>query len=330
MPPENIPRSRPLRRPLIVSATITALFTLAALGLFLFADYANDAPNSFAVDTPLTIPAGATLREIASFLKDSGYIQSTTLFKTLAVVRGSDEDLDAGTYIFPRPLSTGELLDALSTGLYSNNTVAITIPEGTRTSLIPLLISENLSSFDAEAFEAEAAPLEGYLFPDTYYVPPDISPSELIVLLRTTFDEKMRSELGFPRESVTPDIVTLASILEREGNAEDNMRIIAGILKSRLELGMPLQVDATLEYERGRGSAELSYDDLELDSPYNTYTRRGLPPTPISNPGLTALRAALDPTPTDYLYYLTGDDGVFYYAKTFDQHKRNKDLYLSW
>ena len=91
---------------------------------------------------------------------------------------------------------------------------------------------------------------------------------------------------------------------------------------------MPLQVDASLEYERGKGSSELTLDDLATDSPYNTYTRRGYPPTPISNPGIVALRAALDPEESEYLYYLTGNDGVFYYAQTFEQHKRNKARYL--
>jgi UPF0755 protein len=106
------------------------------------------------------------------------------------------------------------------------------------------------------------------------------------------------------------------------------MQIIAGIVKKRLELGMPLQVDATLEYERGKGSSDLTIKDLQADSPYNTYTNKGLPPTPISNPGTVALLAALHPKQTPYLYYLTDAKGNFHYAKTFEEHKRNKALYL--
>jgi UPF0755 protein len=106
------------------------------------------------------------------------------------------------------------------------------------------------------------------------------------------------------------------------------MQTIAGILWKRIEMGMPLQVDATLEYERGLGSAELTLDDLRTDTPYNTYTRKGLPPTPIANPGSVALSAALNPTASPYLFYLTGDDGTFHYAKDFEEHKRNKERYI--
>lgn len=317
-----------LRRPLIVSSTAVILFALCVL-LFFGAASAADKPSQiFKIDSPFVIPEGSTLADIASSLEHEGYIRSQALFSTIAVLRGQDARLHAGTYIFTEPLTTHQILDSLTTGEFSKNTVAITIPEGTRASEIDDLIAEDLTGFDRVEFEVAAIPFEGYLFPDTYYVPPAIATADLIAILRNTFDEKMTSELGFQPGTISSDTVVLASILEREGNAEDNMRLIAGILQKRLSINMPLQVDATLEFERGKGSAELSIEDLETDSPYNTYTRRGLPPTPISNPGITALRAVLEPTPSDYLYYLTGNDGVFYYAKTFEEHKRNKERYL--
>ncbi len=124
------------------------------------------------------------------------------------------------------------------------------------------------------------------------------------------------------------EIITLASILEREANDEASMGLVAGILLDRLEEKHPLQVDATFEYILGKTSAELTAEDLKLDSPYNTYTNLGLPPTPISNPGLMAIEAVLDPVDSPYFYYLTGDDGTFHYARTFEEHKQNKERYL--
>jgi UPF0755 protein len=176
-------------------------------------------------------------------------------------------------------------------------------------------------------FYATALPYEGYLFPETYNLSPKSSADDIIVLLRKTFAERATPLL--PTDAVQErQVVTMASILEREGKSEESMSIISGILWKRLEAHMPLQVDATLQYERGKGSAALSIDDLKKDSPYNTYTRPGLPPTPISNPGLIALRAALHPVKTEYWFYLTGSDGTFHYAKTFEQHKQNKARYL--
>jgi UPF0755 protein len=120
----------------------------------------------------------------------------------------------------------------------------------------------------------------------------------------------------------------MASILEREANNPEDMRIVAGILWNRLDIDMPLQVDAVFGYIRQENGYTPTAEDLQLDSPYNTYRNRGLPPTPISNPGLDALLAAVQPEETPYLYYLTGRDGKMYYGRTFEDHKRNRALYL--
>jgi UPF0755 protein len=120
----------------------------------------------------------------------------------------------------------------------------------------------------------------------------------------------------------------MASILEREAQSPDDMRIVSGILWHRIALGMPLQVDAAFGYAHGADGYAPTVHDLTTDSPYNTYLRKGLPPTPIANPGLAALQAAVTPTSTPYLYYLTGSDGQMHYAVTFDQHKKNTAQYL--
>jgi UPF0755 protein len=124
------------------------------------------------------------------------------------------------------------------------------------------------------------------------------------------------------------EILVLASILEREANSEASMKIVSGILQRRLAEGMPLQADASIEYVLNKPLKELTPDDLKIDSPYNTYTNRGLPPTPIGNPGRTAILAVLEPTDTEYIFYITDEEGEFHYAKTYDEHLDNIERYL--
>jgi len=123
-------------------------------------------------------------------------------------------------------------------------------------------------------------------------------------------------------------VINMASLLEREANTEESMKMVSGILQNRLAEGMRLQADASLEYVLNRPLGTLTAEDLEIDSPYNTYRYDGLPPTPIGNPGLTSIMAVLEPTPSDYFYYLTDEDGEFHYAKTFDEHRANIKRYL--
>jgi UPF0755 protein len=287
----------------------------------------NQPPLPHAYPLSVTIEQGSSVEEITRTLSEAGIIRSAFLFKLLVAVDGRSHLLKAGTYRFTEPISTVGVMHALINGTHADTDIVVTIPEGTKATDIARIVSDALPIISEAEFASLALPLEGYLFPDTYHLAPSMTAQDVIELLTTTFRERMPAvPSGSGR---TPDeIVTMASILEREGNSRETMGIIAGILWKRLEIGMPLQVDATLEYERGKGSRELSVDDLELDSPYNTYTRRGLPPTPIANPGSVALIAALEPTPSPYLYYLTGNDGIFYYAETFEEHKQNKEQYL--
>ena len=124
------------------------------------------------------------------------------------------------------------------------------------------------------------------------------------------------------------DVVILASIIEREANSTTSMKLVSGILQNRLALDMALQVDASMEYILEKPLKELTAEDLKIDTPYNTYLYRGLPPTAIGNPGLDAIMAVLEPTPSEYMFYITGTDGEFYYAKNFDEHRLNIAKYL--
>lgn len=310
-------------------ALVVALIVIG-VGAFSGMKFLNTVPESFPVEGEIEVAQGASLRDIAVTLKDAGAIRSTFLFKLVALLTGASEELRAGTYIFPDKLSTYGLVRALATGLHGDHSIAFTVFEGMNIEDIDEAASKTLPLVKPGEFREAAQGLEGELFPDTYHIPETYSAVDLANFLHLTFEERMKEVREDIEKSgkTEEEILIMASILEREGNSAENMAIISGILWKRIDMGMPLQVDATLDYYLDKSSAELTRADLESESAFNTYLNKGLPPTPISNPGMRAIRAALYPTETPYLYFLTGNDGNFYYASTFEGHKQNKLTYL--
>lgn len=313
-----------LLRFFLVLTVFVVLSLLFISGLY----FLNTPSQYFPVATSIVIPEGSGVNAIAITLAQKHVVRSEIFFKLATVLTATSQSLHAGTYTFPTPLSTFGVVDALAHGTYSDTSVILTFPEGVRITAIATIVAKALPNISVKAFIASATPYEGYLFPETYHVSPHAEIADIVMLMHKTFDERAHSLAIPPDEKQRSAVVTLASILEREGNSPESMKIISGILQRRMANNMPLQADATLEYERNKGSAELTLADLAKDSPYNTYTRKGLPPTPISNPGSTALNAALHPTVTPFLYYLSDAKGNFHYAKTFEEHKRNKARYL--
>lgn len=287
-------------------------------------------PTSFPVNQTITIPFGASVRETGKQLSQAGFIKSELSLYLSLMLWHRNENIKASTYIFSEPLSAKKLITELTLGHYTNDLIKLTFIEGERTDQIADRASALLPNFDKEKFLELAKTKEGELFPDTYHVPNSYNANDLFTLLTTTYKEKtlsLRSRIE--TSSLTEiDILKLASILEREANTGESMRLVSGILQRRLSLRMPLQVDATLEYVLDKPLGELTAKDLEIDSPYNTYKNLGLPPTPIGNPGLEAIKAVLEPEETGYLFYITDDSGQFHFAKTFEEHKRNIALYL--
>ena len=211
--------------------------------------------------------------------------------------------------------------------------VTITIPEGINIRQIGEIFEKN-GMFSKSEFVGAAEGEEGYLFPDTYRFYKYATPQDAILKMKENFRHKATEEILFngkvfpDAERVKNDIIIIASILEEEVKSTEDRKIVAGILWKRLAKGMGLNVDSALTYVLGKTSAELTESDLKFDSPYNTYRYRGLPPTPISNPGIDAMMAAINPTATKYFYYLTGMDGKTYYAETLEGHALNKQKYL--
>lgn len=288
------------------------------------------APNNFPVDSLYTVQTGTGLNSLAIDLQKENIIKSPFLFKAFSVLLGGTRGILAGDYVLATKQNSFALAYRLSHGGFDLTPIKVTIPEGLNSTEIAKIITQNFPKINPQAFQAEARTKEGYLFPDTYFFLPNISGSDIIQELEDNFAEKiepLQSEIENSGHSFS-DIIKMASILEEEARTEESRRIIAGILWKRLAAGMPLQVDASFKYINGKGTAQLSLADLKIDSPYNSYLYKGLPPTPICNPGLGAIEAAIRPVKTDFLYFLSDKNGVMHYAKNYAGHLQNKRIYL--
>ncbi|MBI5005156.1 MAG: endolytic transglycosylase MltG, partial [Candidatus Lloydbacteria bacterium] len=271
-----------------------------------------------------------TISEVAAQFKKAGLVRSEFYFKLLAHFFGSSTGVIAGKYYFNEPLSIFSVVNRVLTGAYEIKTQKVIIPEGFTVKDIASRILSIFPDFDSELFLRLAKEKEGYLFPDTYSWLPDVSPTQALSDMQKNFHEKIaplaQTLAAFGKSE--KEVIIMASLIEKEARQTDTRRIVAGILWKRLALGMPLQVDAVFPYINGKNTFQLTVEDLKVDHPYNTYTRKGLPPGPISNPGLDSILAAITPTASPYLYYLSDKDGNMHYARTFQAHVANKEKYL--
>lgn len=298
--------------------------------LFVFYNEKIKAPADFPIGSMYTIETGSGLTHLALDLRKSNLIQSVFWFKVFSVLSGGTRGVQAGDYVFNEEENVISLAERIAKGKFGLAPVKITIPEGLNSREIDKLLRTKFSKINETMFLGQASSSEGYLFPDTYIFLPNVTAAEVIKKMTTTFDLKIKildKEITNFKKPLA-DIVKVASILELEARTTETRRMVADILWRRLALGMPLQVDASFKYINGKTTKTLVLDDLKFDSPYNSYLYKGLPPTPISNPGLDSLKAAVTPTPNPYLYFLTDDAGKMHYAKTFAEHLQNKENYL--
>ncbi|ACX52535.1 aminodeoxychorismate lyase [Ammonifex degensii KC4] len=288
----------------------------------------------------LYIPPRASTHWVAEELYRHRVIRNPSLFRLYTRLKGIDKKILPGKYIFRGRLDLSQVAAELAKGPVLWR---ITVPEGfTLKELAELLESRGIASADEfwrvvenypfpYAFLREAPPgrrrLEGYLFPDTYEVPAGTPVQDIIDLMLRRFAQiarEMQLEKGAQEQGLTlHQLVTLASLVEREAKYDEERPLIAGVLYHRLRLGMPLQVDATVAYVLDKWKSPLTYTDLEVNSPYNTYRIKGLPPGPIASPGRASLNAVLHPEPTDYLYYVAKPDGYHAFARTLSEHEEN-------
>jgi UPF0755 protein len=306
----------------------TALVALVALAIAAYAAIAP--PRSAVLPATVVVEEGELAPQIAGELADTGIVRHPGLLRLVWRISGTAGSIAAGAYRFERPSSLLTVAWRLTHGAYGIKPVAITFPEGFTARDMAERVHEALPHISIEDFISTGQPYEGYLFPDTYTLSPADTAASIVAAARATFEEKtapMADDIvasGHTRM----EIVTMASIIEREAARHDDRRMISGILWNRIERGIPLQVDAVFGYIYSRKTYSPSYDDLTIDSPYNTYKYAGLPPGPISNPSLDAIDAALHPAKTDYLFYLTGRDGVNRYSRTYQGHAANLESYL--
>lgn len=324
---------------------LTTLIVLLILGDLYYkfsinrTNYSSGKSDVAVVD--FIIKPGEKVYEIAEHLRQTKLINSVALFKIYVKLNNFSGKLQAGSYKIARNLSLVEVINLLQYGTFD---VRLTFPEGWRreemADYLSKTISHNDQNFKVVDFLNQSKNLEGYLFPDTYVVPFDIKTSDLINLMRSNFDKRVDNKMKSDLERLglsLKDTVILASIVERESNNDKDRPVVGGILLKRLKSGWPLETDATIQYalesknhKDGDGwwPKELLADDLTVNSPYNTRKNQGLPPGPISNPGLLSIKAVIYPIETPYWFYLTDNNGVTHYAKTLQEHEDNISKFL--
>lgn len=275
---------------------------------------------------------GEGVKSIAARLAAARLIRSSTGFYILVKLMGIERDLQAGDFRLNSSMDAASVARELTHGTLD---VWVTTLEGWRVEEIAAKLTKELDIPESEFVKVAR---EGYMFPDTYLVPRDATVGAVAALFTSTFDKKVDEAMRADAKKIGltfPEVMTLASIVEREGRTDEDRPVIAGILLKRLKADWPLQADATLQYALGYQVGEKTWwkkslfdEDKKIESVYNTYLHSGLPPGPIANPGLASIKAVIYPKETDYWYYLHDPKGGVHYAKTLEEHNANSAKYL--
>jgi UPF0755 protein len=274
---------------------------------------------------------GEGVREIANNLKTQGLIRDQVVFFLYARFNGLDKQLQAGDFRLNPSMNMNQVTTNLTHGILD---IWVTIPEGLRAEEIANILQQKIPSFN-NSWRTILDQNEGYLFPDTYLIPRDTDINLVLSLFKTNFQKKFDSVVGTKTTNLSDtQTIALASIIEKEAKFAQDRSIVASVFINRLNIGMPLGSDPTVMYALGYQPNEktwwkkdLTVDDLAIDSPYNTRVNAGLPPGPISNPGLPAIEAALNPAKTDYLYFFADSKGHLHFATTLEGHQANIQKY---
>jgi UPF0755 protein len=278
----------------------------------------------------VTIPEGSSLRQVGDILAQRSVVRESWTFRQVARVLGSDRTVPAGVYYFGRPEGLIQVAERIVSGDFETTPVRVTIPEGSSNKEISNILFAKLPTFDRNEFLQATDGKEGYLFPDTYFFMPGDSIEAILSVFNNGYHvhiSKLQKQIEASGHSEL-EILTMASILEKEASKTADRQMIAGVLWHRIAVGMPLQVDAVFPFLINKNTFQLTTSDLKIDSPYNTYKYKGLPPGPIDNPGLDSITAALNPTKNNYVFFLSDLQGNFHYATTYAQHVANKAKYL--
>lgn len=305
---------------------------LCGVALFLGYYLTLAAPVTFQSASLIKVSKEEPIAVVAQHLKEKHLIHSTLVFTFFAKLFGADKHVMAGEYFFPGPQNVITISRRLAHGDYQLVPVRVTFPEGITVSSMAEILQEKVPDFDVSAFLSAAEAKEGYLFPDTYFFLPGQDATSVITTLEANFKQhvskpEVASALAQSKHTLT-ELVTMASLLEKEAATFHDRQVIAGVLWHRLAIGMPLQVDAVFPYIIGKNTFELTKADLKVASPYNTYTNKGLPPGPINNPSIGSIVAAATPISSNYVYYLSDMQGNFHFCVNYACQKANQQKYL--
>lgn len=304
---------------------ITYFLALALIivGLVIIFTVLVNSPNTLPSPVTFEIPSGYGVKAIGQKLENENIISAKYIYVFQSVLSGKADSVQAGVYTIKPGMTVKDLVGLFQFGTKDK---ALTFVEGWRREQFAEYAAENLPNVEYTDFLDATQGKEGFLFPDTYFLSADTTTSQLVNLLTETFDSKANEVLT--KTDLTKDeAVILASLVERETISVEDRRLVAGILIKRYQEGIPLQVDATVQYIIGNAvdwwPKNITQQDLEIESPYNSRKYVGLPPAPISSFALSALEAVVEPTDSPYYYYITGNDGQMYYAVSYDEHLAN-------
>lgn len=333
------------------------LVVILTIGAYFYTKV-NQAASSVSVPVDFSVAKGQTTKEIARALSDQNIIGSYWSFILYAKLHDAGGKIQAGSYILDRNMSIAQIIEVLTKGKVVSDSRRITFIEGqTNDQMMEQMEEQGLVKasdfreallaqdydFDFED-AAEKFSMQGFLFPDTYEFGKSVSAKDVVQKMLNNFESKitpqMRSDMAAKNLSMD-DVVILASIIEKEVGrnkstvtAEDvvamsqERKLVASVFYNRLSIDMALESDATVNYITGKSTPSVSISDTKINSPYNTYLNRGLPPTPIANPGLDSIMAAIYPADSDYIYFLSKPDGEAVFSKTLAEHNANKAKYL--
>ena len=301
----------------------SSVISLILIGVFFVIYETGPYDKNNGQDIVVDIPMGSTISNIADILKENNLIKNKFIFEINFKLRNNYSNLKSGKYLLNQSLSNSDIINKLASGEMYQDGIKITIPEGsTSNEIISLLVKNELGEksdyqklisspsdfYDDFEFlnQKDIKTLEGFLYPSTYYFEEDAKPKDIIKEMLKLFKKNYTEELQKKqkeRNMTLQEVVNLASIVEKEAVIDEDRPIIASVYYNRLD------------------------NDLKIDSPYNTYIQKGLPPTPIANPSIKSIKAVLEPSDTDYLYFVASIDGGNVYSKTYEEHKKNVEQY---
>lgn len=331
-----------LKKKIFVGAFFFVLFFVIFFGVLYVRQEIASSNSQNTQSVNFSIEKGQGLEQISTSLENAGLIKNSFIFSLYLKFEGKSERVMAGDYLIPKNLNMEEVANIITTG--SVKTTRVTFPEGWTVERIATRLEEkNIVSkeefiastkkeynFDFLNDRADGAGLEGYLYPDTYDFRKNITPEEIVFIMLSNFERKYNERLKNKIESNNlsfHEVITLASIVEREVAKPEDRRLVASVFLNRLKIDMPLESCATIQFITGLNKPRFTFEETRINHPYNTYIHPGLPPGPIGNPSIDSIMAVFEPENSNYLFFLSANN-ITHFSYTLEEHNRKAAKYL--